>query len=123
QTEEGSPQGARRAGRDEGGKGRHRRRSRHLRLQRRRHRARSERRPRVRAAVRMAYQSTAIAVTHPARLRAEAMRHGHGSWSPRGFRYLEIGCGDATNLVALAERFPEARFTGLDIDAAAIDAG
>jgi SAM-dependent methyltransferase len=31
-----------------------------------------------------------------------------------GFRYLELGCGDATNLIPLARYRPESRFAGID---------
>lgn len=34
-----------------------------------------------------------------------------------GMRVLEIGCGTGRNLIVAARRFPQARFTGLDISA------
>jgi S-adenosylmethionine-diacylgycerolhomoserine-N-methlytransferase len=34
-----------------------------------------------------------------------------------GMRVLEVGCGTGRNLIVAARRFPEARFTGLDISA------
>jgi SAM-dependent methyltransferase len=69
------------------------------------------------------YPSAAISWTHPARLRAWASVHGVGVWSGEAFRYLEIGCGDAANLLPIAAQFPRAELVGVDLDAAAIARG
>src|SRR5690606_34343447 len=69
------------------------------------------------------YPSTAIALTHPARLAAQAIARGLTSRFEREFHYLELACGDASNLIALAARFPEATFVGVELDASAIDRG
>lgn len=53
-------------------------------------------------------------VTHPARLRTLAAAHGVGSFDLGRFRYLELACGEATNLLPLAARFPECTFVGSD---------
>jgi hypothetical protein len=76
-----------------------------------------------RAAMSTEYPSTAVAAVHPARLAAAAIAHGLMGDFTNGFRYLELGCGDASNLLPLASRFPEARFVGVDKDRALIDEG
>ncbi|MSP24435.1 MAG: methyltransferase domain-containing protein [Myxococcales bacterium] len=69
------------------------------------------------------YPSHAIAISHPARLAQLAMMHGlRGEFSGR-FRYLELGCGDATNVLAIAARFPDAEFIAVDADCEAIARG
>lgn len=69
------------------------------------------------------YPSTAVAAVHPARLAAAAMLHGLAPAFSDRFRYLELGCGDASNLLPLASRFPDARFVGVDRDRALIEQG
>ncbi|MCA9633151.1 MAG: methyltransferase [Myxococcales bacterium] len=69
------------------------------------------------------YPSSAIAHTHPARLAARAIERGLLRDFCHDFRYLELACGDASNLLALASRFPEATFVGVDVDSAAIARG
>lgn len=71
------------------------------------------------------YPSLALPLTHPLRLEAHARLHGLGGRFGDGlgeaFRYLELGCGDGTNLIGLAVRFPEASFAGVDIAADLIE--
>ncbi len=69
------------------------------------------------------YPSSAIAHTHPARLSATAILRGLDVDFRPTFSYLELACGDASNLLPLAAQFPEATFVGVDLDAAAIARG
>ncbi|MGE0323661.1 MAG: methyltransferase [Polyangiaceae bacterium] len=66
------------------------------------------------------YPSSAIAYTHPARLSATAIQRGLVVEFRSTFSYLELACGDASNLLPLAVQFPEATFIGVDLDAGAI---
>lgn len=64
----------------------------------------------------------AIALAHPARLRAWAARHGLGSPTlDERFRLLDLACGDGAHLLPLAARFPQARFVGTDRDVDALE--
>jgi len=69
------------------------------------------------------YPSTAVSAAHPARLAAAAILRGVRAGFSERFRYLELGCGDASNLLPLAAQFPEARFVGVDRDAGLIERG
>ncbi len=60
---------------------------------------------------------TAVALIHPARLRARALAHGLGGVELGPFRYLELYCGRGANLLPLANQFPEASFVGVEPDA------
>ena len=40
-----------------------------------------------------------------------------------GMRALEIGCGTGRNLVLAAQRYPDARFYGLDVSAQMLQVG
>lgn len=69
------------------------------------------------------YPSTAVTSTHPARLASFAIAHGLSAGFSERFTYLELGCGDASNLLPLASQFPSATFVGVDRDASAIARG
>jgi methyltransferase-like protein/SAM-dependent methyltransferase len=53
--------------------------------------------------------------THPDRLAAVGTLFGMSPAPVRGCRVLEIGCGDASNLIPMAYALPESRFTGIDL--------
>ncbi|MCW5791903.1 MAG: class I SAM-dependent methyltransferase [Polyangiaceae bacterium] len=61
-----------------------------------------------------------MSFAHPARLAAQAMQRGLRDSFDESFHYLELGCGAGGNLLPLAARFPEARFTGIDSSADSI---
>ena len=61
--------------------------------------------------------------THPDRLAAVARLRGLTTASPRQCRYLEIGCGDGSNVLPLAYALPGSRFLGLDLAETSIEAG
>lgn len=63
---------------------------------------------------RVPYPSKAEPLAHPDVLRRAALERGLAAAPAERARVLELGCGDAANLVALAFRLPEARFVGLD---------
>lgn len=69
------------------------------------------------------YESHAFAMTHPEHLGAVARLYGLDAPSPETARVLELGCSSAGNLVPMAVRYPDARFTGLDRSRAQIDRG
>ena len=72
----------------------------------------------------MPYVSRPVAVAVPERLALASLLHGGPRARRRGYRVLELGCGDATHLLALAgdaER-ADATFVGVDGAAAAIAA-
>ncbi|MEM6981030.1 MAG: class I SAM-dependent methyltransferase, partial [Planctomycetota bacterium] len=60
----------------------------------------------------------------PAHLAAVARLHGLETALPgRGTRVLEIGCGQAGNLLSLASMYPDAEFVGTDLSAKQIASG
>ncbi|MEM6363752.1 MAG: methyltransferase regulatory domain-containing protein, partial [Planctomycetota bacterium] len=62
--------------------------------------------------------------TDPAHLAAVARLHGLETALPgRGTRVLEIGCGQAGNLLSLASMYPDAEFVGTDLSAKQIASG
>ena len=61
------------------------------------------------------YRHGAILHTHPARLGAIARLFGMPAAVPDRCRVLELGCAEGMNLLPLAERLPDAQFTGIDI--------
>lgn len=69
------------------------------------------------------YECRAVSHTHPARLATAALLKGRECAPPARCRMLELGCGDATNLLPLAVSYPESRFVGVDRSAVMIDAG
>ena len=60
---------------------------------------------------------------HPSKLGAIGRLLGIGATSPRACRLLEVGCGDALQLLSLAQAYPESRFIGVDLSAKAIARG
>ncbi|NJD09422.1 MAG: methyltransferase domain-containing protein [Gemmatimonadetes bacterium] len=69
------------------------------------------------------YAGYARADTHPARMAAVGVLHGMAPAPVPRCRVLELGCGDAANLVAMAYQLPEARFVGIDLAGSAIARG
>jgi SAM-dependent methyltransferase len=55
--------------------------------------------------------------SHPDRLAAIASLFGHAAADPSRARVLEVGCGDAANILPMAARYPDARFVGCDFSA------
>lgn len=60
------------------------------------------------------YPSLAHRRTHPGRIAAMARLFGATPADPRRARILELGCGDGTNLAAMAVTLPEATLVGID---------
>ena len=60
---------------------------------------------------------------HPAKLGAIGRLLGVPAATPRDCRLLEVGCGDALQLIALAQAYPESRFIGVDLSSNAIARG
>src|SRR5689334_20611178 len=63
------------------------------------------------------YPTAAQRSTHPDRLAAIATLFGMRPAPIASCRMLEIGCGDASNLLPLAYHLPQGRFTGVDLAA------
>jgi len=63
------------------------------------------------------YPSFVFPQTNPDRLATLARVHGIDAVPPASCRMLELGCGDGTNLLALAYAMPESRFVGIDLAA------
>ncbi|HEY8243193.1 MAG TPA: class I SAM-dependent methyltransferase [Casimicrobiaceae bacterium] len=55
--------------------------------------------------------------SHPDRLAAIASLFGHAAADPSHARILEVGCGDAANILPMAAQFPEAEFVACDYSA------
>ena len=71
----------------------------------------------------VAYPSRAQSHTHPERLAALALAYGLECTPVSTARILEIGCGDASHLMAIAAAFPGSHCTGLDLSGDAIRRG
>ncbi len=69
---------------------------------------------------RVAYPSHAFPQTHPDRLCAISRLHGLDAAPPERCRYLELGCGSGTNLLAMALLLPGSTFLGIDLAGGAI---
>ena len=69
----------------------------------------------------IAYPGHPFAQTHPDRLATLATLFGLAPAPPDGSRVLELGCGDAGNLVPMALALPGARFVGIDSALRAIE--
>ena len=69
------------------------------------------------------YPSLPRPQSHPARIAALAAIAGMTPPPVSRWRVLEIGCGDASNLLPLAFEYPEGRFTGVDRAAAPLARG
>ena len=61
--------------------------------------------------------------THPDRLAAVGRLFGMQPAAVDRCRVLEIGCGDGSNLIAMAYALPESRFVGIDLAEAPVRAG
>lgn len=61
------------------------------------------------------YITFALRPAHLGRLAALAHLYGVDVAAPHKCAVLEIGCGTGTNLVALAEQYPESSFVGIDL--------
>lgn len=59
----------------------------------------------------------------PARLAAIARVHGVPAASPAKCRVLEVGCGEAADLLPLALAYPDSRFLGVDLAATPVAFG
>ena len=68
------------------------------------------------------YPSFTFAKTGPERLATLAAINGMRSTDPSECSYLELGCGDGTNLLSHAYAYPNSRFFGIDLSQAHIDA-
>jgi SAM-dependent methyltransferase len=69
------------------------------------------------------YDCTAYPLSHPERLCTVARLFGIDAPSLDGARVLEVGCGDGTNLLPVADAFPNATFVGCDLAPRAIARG
>jgi len=69
------------------------------------------------------YPTRAQSQVHPERLAAIGLLYGLDPAPVEGSRILELGCGDASNLAAIAAAFPGSRCVGLDLSGAAIARG
>ena len=67
------------------------------------------------------YPGYSFPETHLSRLAAIGILHGHEAADPRSASVLELGCGSGTNLLAMAQLFPDAIFHGVDVSGAHID--
>ena len=67
------------------------------------------------------YDGGSFPLTHPLKLGWIAALHGLTPAPVRTCRVLEIGCGDGSNLLPLAECYPEAQFHGFDLSQRHID--
>jgi SAM-dependent methyltransferase len=68
----------------------------------------------------VAYRTFPRRQTHPDRLAAIARLFGMRPAPVDASRVLEIGCGNAANLIPMAYHLPRGRFTGIDLAAAPI---
>ncbi len=61
------------------------------------------------------YPSFVFPQTSPDRLATLGRLRRIETSDPNDSRYLELGCGDGTNLIAFAYAYPESRFVGIDL--------
>ena len=59
--------------------------------------------------------------THPDRLAAMGLLFGMTPADPAAARVLEVGCGSALNIIAMAATLPDARFFGFDLAKTAVE--
>ena len=71
----------------------------------------------------VAYPTAIFAQTHPDRLGAIAQLHDIPAAAAGTARILEVACGDAMNLLAMAVAAPKAEFTGFDLAPTVIERG
>ena len=67
------------------------------------------------------YPSLTFPKTSPERLATQAAVNGMISADPRQCSFMELGCGDGTNLLAHAYMYPDSRFLGIDLSQKHID--
>lgn len=72
---------------------------------------------------RVAYPQAVFGQTHPDRLATIATLHGLAAAPVERCRVLELGCGDGTNLIAMAYACPGGEFVGVDLAQTAVDRG
>lgn len=72
---------------------------------------------------RIPYPTRAQPLIHPERLAALGMLYGLDPAPVASARVLELGCGDGTNLAAIAAAFPGSHCVGADLSAAAVARG
>lgn len=69
------------------------------------------------------YPSAIYPQTHPDRLATQARLFGMDTAPVERSRVLELGCGDASNLIAMAFDLPKSEFIGLDLAAVPVRKG
>ena len=69
------------------------------------------------------YSCHPVRLTHPDNLACKAMLYGLSPKSIEQCRVLEIGCGNGTNLLSLAQILPDSQFVGIDYAQRQIDQG
>jgi methyltransferase-like protein/trans-aconitate methyltransferase len=69
------------------------------------------------------YASLVYADTHPSKLATLATLFGLTPPAVKTCRLLELGCGDGTNLIAIAQTLPQAQCWGIDASIKQIQAG
>ena len=69
------------------------------------------------------YPSAGMPHMHPSHLFVVARMFGCRPTAVDGCRFLELGCGDGTHLIACALGMPDATFIGVDLSAAAVARG
>jgi methyltransferase-like protein/cyclopropane fatty-acyl-phospholipid synthase-like methyltransferase len=69
------------------------------------------------------YVGSAFPETHPDKLCAMARLFGLEAPEPARARVLELGCGDGTNLLPMAQHAPDARFLGIDVSSRHVASG
>jgi len=69
------------------------------------------------------YVSIPFPETHPDKLCAMARLFGLEAPEPARARVLELGCGDGSNLLPMAQHAPDARFLGIDLSSRHVASG
>jgi 2-polyprenyl-3-methyl-5-hydroxy-6-metoxy-1,4-benzoquinol methylase len=69
------------------------------------------------------YESRAFAQSQPSRIGAIARAFGLDAAPLGTARVLELGCASGGNIIPHAVRYPDARFVGVDLSSAQVDAG
>jgi len=72
---------------------------------------------------RVPYVGGAFAQTHPIRLATVASLFGLDAPPPGRCRVLELGCGNGSNLIPMADSLPGAEFVGVDLAASPVEQG
>ncbi|MFO0849301.1 MAG: class I SAM-dependent methyltransferase [Gemmataceae bacterium] len=71
----------------------------------------------------VAYRTHALPTAHPDNFYVIGSLYGLSPAPAERCRYLEVGCGTGTHLIAAALALPAARFVGVDLSAAAVERG